>query len=66
MQDKPSIRPSTTAQHIKLNLHAQTTNLSLTDVWGHAATYVYIYIYVTLHGKTDTNAFPLNGLEKRL
>ena len=21
---------------------------------------------VTLHGKTDTNAFPLNGLEKRL
>ena len=22
--------------------------------------------YVTLHGKTDTNAFPLNGLEKRL
>ena len=24
------------------------------------------YLYVTLHGKTDTNAFPLNGLEKRL
>ena len=23
-------------------------------------------IYVTLHGKTDTNAFLLNGLEKRL
>ena len=22
--------------------------------------------YVTLHGKTDTNAFPLNGPEKRL
>lgn len=44
MQDKPSIRPSTTVQHIKLNLHAQTTNLSLTDVWGHAATYIYIYI----------------------
>ena len=37
MQEKPSIRPSATVQHIKLNFHAQTTNLSLTDVWGHAA-----------------------------
>lgn len=46
MQDKPSIRPSTTVQHIKLNLHAQTTNLSLTDVWGHAATYISIYIFM--------------------
>ena len=36
------VRPSTTVQHIKLNLHAQTTNLSLTDVWGHVATYIYI------------------------
>ena len=46
MQDKPSIRPSTTVQHIKLNLHAKTTNLSLTDVWGHAATYISIYIFM--------------------
>ena len=44
MQEKPSIRPSATVQYIKLNLHAQTTNLSLTDVWGHAATYIYIYV----------------------
>ena len=49
MQDKLSIRPSTTVQHIKLNLHAQTTNLSLTDVWGHAATYIYIYIYIYIY-----------------
>ena len=49
MQDKPSIRPSATVQHIKLNLHAQTTNLSLTDVWGHAATYIYIYIYLCMY-----------------
>ena len=48
MQDKPSIRPSTTVQDIKLNLHAQTTNLSLTDVWGHAATYIYIYVCIML------------------
>ena len=26
----------------------------------------YERVIVTLHGKTDTNAFPLNGLEKRL
>ena len=61
MQEKPSIRPSATVQHIKLNFHAQTINLSLTDVWGHAATYIYnicvyiyIYIYTYIHTYTYT------------
>ena len=50
MQEKPSIRPSATVQHIKLNFHAQTINLSLTDVWGHAATYIiYVYIYIYIY-----------------
>ena len=55
MQEKPSIRPSATVQHIKLNFHAQTTNLSLTDVWGHAATYIYnICVYIYIHTYTYT------------